>query len=84
MTITRTSTIAMRAASDSDERALHELSELDSARRLERPAVLALVDETPVAAISLSDGRIVADPFTRTEDVVELLRARVEALGRAA
>jgi hypothetical protein len=84
MTTTTTSTVALRPASDSDERTLHELSELDSARRLERPAVLALVDETPVAAMSLSDGRVVADPFTRTEDVVELLRARVETLGRAA
>src|SRR4051794_5485222 len=74
------STIAFRSATADDERVLHELSELDSARPVQRPAVLAVVDGTPVAAVSLSDGRIVADPFTRTEDVVTMLRARAAAL----
>jgi hypothetical protein len=72
--------IAFRTATADDDRVLHELSLLDSVRPLERPAVLAIVDGWPVAAISLRDGQIVADPFTRTEDVVRLLRARVAAL----
>ena len=73
-------TIAFRSATDEDDSVLQDLSALDSHRPLERPAVLAIVDGSPVAAISLSDGQIVADPFTRTEDVVGLLRARVAAL----
>jgi hypothetical protein len=74
------STIAFRSATADDERVLRDLSELDSAAPVQRPAVLAVVDGQPVAAVSLADGRIVADPFTRTEDVVTMLRARVAAL----
>jgi len=74
------SVIAFRSATADDDRVLRDLSELDSARPVERPAVLAVVDGEPVAAVSLRDGRIVADPFTRTEDVVAMLRARVAAL----
>jgi hypothetical protein len=72
--------ISFRSATADDERVLRDLSELDSARPVQRPAVLAVVDGHPVAAVSLTDGRIVADPFTRTEDVVTMLRARVAAL----
>ena len=74
------STIAFRTATAEDDRVLQDLSALDSHAPLERPAVIAVVDGSPVAAVSLSDGQIVADPFTRTEDVVVLLRARVAAL----
>jgi hypothetical protein len=68
--------VSLRTATEADERVLHELSELDSARTIARPAFLAVVDDEPVAAISLADGRVVADPFERTEHVVELLRMR--------
>ena len=76
------SIIAFRPATADDDRVLRDLSELDSAKPVERPAVLAVVDGQPVAAVSLSDGRIVADPFTRTEDVVRLLRNRDTTLER--
>jgi hypothetical protein len=42
--------------------------------------LVAEVDGTPVAAISLVDGHVVADPFERTADVVELLRLRAAQL----
>src|SRR3954451_8262773 len=74
------SVIAFRTATDEDDRVLRDLSALDSHSPLQRPAVIATVDGSPVAAVSLSDGQIVADPFTRTEDIVVLLRARVAAL----
>jgi hypothetical protein len=77
--MTETSIIALRPATTDDEAALRTLSELDSASRLQRPAVLAVVDGRPVAALSLIDGRVVADPFTHTDDVVDLLRTRVAA-----
>ena len=72
--------ISFRSATAADDLVLRDLSELDSASPLQRPAVIAAIDEQPVAAVSLADGRIVADPFTRTEDVVTMLRARVAAL----
>ena len=78
------STIAMRAATtDSDERIVHKLAVLDSAADPAGPVVIALVDGRPVAAASLVDGHVVADPFQPTADVVELLQARVAASARS-
>jgi hypothetical protein len=73
--MTNSSTIAIRPAAAADDQALRTLAELDSARPLRRPAVLAVVDGRPLAALSLADGRIVADPFRPSADVVALLRA---------
>ena len=58
------STIAMKvAASDQDDRVVRKLAELDSSRPPQGPVVVALVDGRPVAAASLVDGVVVADPF---------------------
>jgi len=79
------STIAMRAATtETDERIVHKLALLDSATDPAGPVVIALVDGRPVAAASLVDGHVVADPFQPTADVVELLQARVAASARTA
>ncbi len=75
--MTDSSIIAIRVAGADDEAVLRNLSHLDSARPLQRPAVMAIVDGEPVAAISLDDDRLVADPFTPTEDAVAILRAHV-------
>jgi hypothetical protein len=77
--MTNSSTIAILAATDRDDPILRELAALDEAPPLQTPAVVALVDGRPVAAASLSDARVVADPFAPTADVVELLQARVAA-----
>jgi hypothetical protein len=80
LSMSTSSTIAMRAAAtDSDERIVRKLADLDSAAAPEGPVVIALVDGRPVAAASLTDGAVVADPFEPTADVVELLQARVAA-----
>jgi hypothetical protein len=81
--MTDSSIIAVRPSTDDDAAALRELSELDSAPPLHAPAVVVLVDGRPVAAASLADGHVVADPFTPTADVVALLQARVAALSPA-
>jgi hypothetical protein len=52
------------------------LAELDSQRPVTGPALVGEIDGRPAAAISLADGRVVADPFRPTADVVELLRLR--------
>jgi hypothetical protein len=82
--MTDSSTIALRAATDRDTALLEKLSALDSAPPLHAPAVVALVDGRPVAAASLRDASVVADPFVPTADVVELLQARVAATASAA
>jgi hypothetical protein len=41
------------------------------------------VDGHAVAALSLEDGRIVANPFVRTVEVVAVLRVRAEQLSVA-
>jgi hypothetical protein len=49
---------------------------LDGAPALEGEALLALIDGEAVAALSLRDGHVVANPFVRTEAAVALLRLR--------
>ena len=76
-------TIEIRPARPDDAVALHSLAALDSALPLEGDVLVALVDAEPVAALSLGDGRAIADPFRRTADVVDLLEFRARRLRRA-
>jgi hypothetical protein len=78
--MTSTSTIVLQHAAAEHERALRDLSQLDSARVVTRPALMAVVDGRLVAAASLHDGRIVADPFTESAEAVALLRVRAAEL----
>jgi hypothetical protein len=73
---TQLNDMVLRADRPADEGALRRLALLDDSRPLRGRALLAEVDGRPVAAIDLSDGRVVADPFEHTADVVELLRHR--------
>src|SRR4051794_19693417 len=63
-----------------DASAVRALARLDTARPLRGAVVVGEVDGRPVAAVSLHDGRVVADPFVKTADVVALLRARANRL----
>jgi hypothetical protein len=76
-------TIVMRPARPEEAAAVRRLAFLDSTRPLRGEVVVALVDDRPVAAVSLSTGRIVADPFERTDDIVELLREYADGLRSA-
>jgi hypothetical protein len=76
-----TSTIILRYATTADEPAIRRLAALDSAPALAGSVLVAAVDGQPVAALSLSDGRVVADPFRLTENAVALLRLRADHLG---
>jgi hypothetical protein len=83
--MSNSSTIAIRVAQDErDDRVVRKLADLDSSRPPQGPVVVALVDGRPVAAASLVDGGVVADPFVPTAEVVELLQARVAASMQAA
>ncbi|HVW18199.1 MAG TPA: hypothetical protein VHB30_08110, partial [Solirubrobacteraceae bacterium] len=76
--------IVLRAARAADESAVRRLALLDSSRPLRGDVLVAEVGGHPVAAVSLADGRVVADPFERTADAVALLRLRAEGLAGAA
>jgi hypothetical protein len=68
--------MVLRADRPTDESTLRRLAALDSTRPLQGPALVAEVDGRAVAAIGLADGRVVADPFVKTAEVVELLKVR--------
>jgi hypothetical protein len=71
----------IRPATQDDVAALVRLAELDSAAPLRGDVLMAIVGEQPWAAISLLDGRAVADPFVASASAVELLRMRARHLG---
>jgi hypothetical protein len=68
--------VTLRFGSPGDEKSLAELAALDSAERPTRPVLLAEVDGRLRAAMTLSDGTVIADPFHATTDVIDLLCAR--------
>ncbi len=74
-----TPTISIRAATNGDGPALARLAALDSAPVPFGPVLLAEVDGQPRAALSIHDDRVIGDPFTRTVDLVELLRVHARA-----
>jgi hypothetical protein len=71
---------AIRQSTESDLGTLRHLAELDGQRPFAGPALIAESDGVAVAAISLFDERVVADPFERTAVVTQLLRMRLAAL----
>jgi hypothetical protein len=68
--------LTIRPAREADERALAVLAQLDSAPPLAGERLVAESDGRLVAAISLADGRVVADPFVPSADGAALLRVR--------
>jgi hypothetical protein len=75
--------VTVRLASAADSPTLIRLAQLDSANALSHPILLAELSGQPVAAVSLADGVVIADPFVPTAEVVALLKLRVRQLRRA-
>ena len=69
-----TPTIALRIAGADEAGVVRRLAALDDARPLRGQVLLAVVNGEPVAALSLQDGRVVANPLVLTELPVSLLR----------
>jgi hypothetical protein len=67
-------TVRLGVADDLGE--LERLAELDSAARPADPLLIGERAGQPIAALSLADGAIVANPFVASADVVALLRLR--------
>ncbi len=78
------SPVVIRLAVSDDELALRRLAQLDSARPLSGQKLLAEYGGSLVAAVSMTDGSAIADPFRTTADTVELLHLRAAQLERAA
>jgi hypothetical protein len=76
--------ITLRTAREADALALKRLAHLDSQRPLAGDVLLAEADGRPVAALSVADHRVTADPFVNTTNVVPLLRARAGQVQRLA
>ena len=68
--------VELRVARVDENSDVRRLAQLDDAPELEGPAMLAVVDGEAVAAMSLIDLRIVANPFVRSQHAVKLLRLR--------
>jgi hypothetical protein len=72
--------LVIRPARPADSDALAELAVLDSARRpLSGERVVAETGGRLIAAVSLDDGRAVADPFVPSAGAVEILRLHAAA-----
>ncbi len=72
--------IELRIATADEAPLVRRLASLDDARDLEGQVLLARVGGEAVAALSLCDQRVVANPFVPTREAVALLRLRVAQL----
>jgi hypothetical protein len=75
--------LKLRDATDADAADLLRLARIDSRGR--PPAgrlVVAFDRDVLVAAVSVDDGAVIADPFRSTAPIVAMLRLRVEQIRR--
>ncbi len=73
----------VRFAHPDEAGTLRRLAQLDDAPELADEILVATIDEEVVAALSLEDGRVVANPFVFTSEAVDLLRrTATELTGR--
>jgi hypothetical protein len=70
--------VLLRRARADDAADLSRLAALDSARPLTGPALVAEENGAIVAALCLSTGRAVANPFVPSQHLVELLRRHAD------
>ena len=73
-------TISIRVGTPDDELALMRLAQLDSSTVPLSPLLLAECDGVLRAALSLHDGRFIADPFAHTAELISLLGLRAARL----
>ena len=66
--------ITIIQSTEAEEPELRRLALLDDRRPPRGPALLAYVGGELRAAVGLRDGQAVADPFSPTADLVDLLR----------
>jgi hypothetical protein len=74
--------ITIRAAGPEDAEALRRLAQRDSRTVPDGELLIALVEGEARAAISLTSGEAIADPFHRTDELVRMLTVRGSQLRR--
>ena len=72
--------LLIRVARPDDRPALDDLAARDSRPRLQGEALIAELDGVVVAALSLRDGRLVADPWKPTAVIGDQLRLRASSI----
>jgi hypothetical protein len=77
----KTAPITIRRAHP-EEPGVLRIAALDSTRVPAAPLLVAEVDGQVRAALSLEDGKAIADPFHPTSDLLDLLRAHENATRR--
>jgi hypothetical protein len=75
--------VALRPVRNDERGAVERLATLDARPAPSGEVLLALVDGRPVAALSVDDGSVVADPFTPSAGAVALLQTRAQAVWAA-
>ena len=73
---------SVRFAQPDEAGTLRYLAQLDDAPELAGEILVATIDSDLVAALSLDDGRVVANPFVLTSDAVDQLRGTATQLTR--
>ena len=79
--ITTNSEIRIRVAHEGDLAAVTRIAGRDTSQPPAWPILIAEVGSEVRAAISLTDGEVVADPFHRTAELVAMLRIRARETG---
>jgi len=72
--------VEIRVATGRDAHAVRELEQLDGRTLTDGSRLVAEVGGVTVAAISVADDTVVADPFEPTSSIVDLLRLRARQL----
>jgi len=70
----------IRLATEADADALSRLAALDDSAPLEGDVLIGELHGDPVAALSVSDGRSIADPFRPTAHLLATMRVRARGL----
>jgi hypothetical protein len=68
--------VLVRRARAADSARIRTLAMLDDRRLSDGPYLVAEIAGEAIAAMSMSSGQIVSDPFRRTRDAEDLLRLR--------
>jgi hypothetical protein len=76
--------VLVRRATASDNGRIVTLARLDDRRLPQGPFLVAELGGEAVAAMSLTSGTVVADPFRRTRDAADMLRLRAAQLAEQA
>jgi hypothetical protein len=73
-------TYVIREVTDEDAWVVRALAGLDSQPPLSGAVLIGELSGVPAAAVSVSDGRVVADPFQETTQLAAYLRMRARVL----